>query len=481
MSLKGRALALEQSAAENTGLMASASAGGIGVVRAAGGAGGAAVELTLAPQVGRHVRTVVSDQVNRQLTLLKKQVQHFVSINDLALMVASQPVRARNELKSACAQAFSLKDWAGVSEAEKLALIGRLLDEVFGFGPLEPLLNDETVTEVMVNGPSKVFFERQGVISQSDVTFANAAQLRALIDRVLGPLGRRVDEASPMVSARLPEGHRVNVVMPPLALEGPYVTIRKFTSRVLRLSDLQESGSFDAQVAQFFKWAVLARKSIAVSGGTGSGKTTLLNALSCELPKSERIVTIEDSAELRFFEHPHVVRLEARQASAEGTGEVTIRDLVINALRMRPDRIVVGECRGEEAIDMLQAMTTGHDGSLTTLHANSSKDAIARLTTMVRYGLDLPVDVIEANIASAFDVVVQTARSLDGKRYVSELAEFAFDVGARRCVVRQLYVRNTPESAGKWVAVPAWLEAANWLGATHEEVNLWKQQLCMGA
>lgn len=299
---------------------------------------------------------------------------------------------------------------------------------------------------------------------------------------MLGPLGRRVDEASPMANARLPQGHRVHVIIPPLAVDGPVLTIRKFASRVMTLGDMMETGSFGATVGSCLTWAVRARKSIAVSGGTGSGKTTLLNALSCVLPRDERIVTIEDSAELRFLEHPHVVRLEARPRSVEGTGEVTIRDLVINALRMRPDRIVVGECRGAEAIDMLQAMNTGHDGSLTTLHANSPSDVVSRLTTMVRYAADLPVDVIESNVASAFDAVVQTARSLDGARFVSEVAELSYDRGRRACQVRTLYRRERSEAEGRWRAAPRWIDELPTLRvASGEEVAAWRRACCLAA
>lgn len=279
-----------------------------------------------------------------------------------------------------------------------------------------------------------------------------------------------------MVNARLPEGHRVHVIIPPLALDGPVMTVRKFAKRVMTLGDMVERGSFDERMRTFLVWAVRARKSIAVSGGTGSGKTTLLNALSCELSPEERIITIEDSAELRFLEHPHVVRLEARPRNAEGTGEVTIRDLVTNALRMRPDRIVVGECRGAEALDMLQAMNTGHDGSLTTLHANSPTDVVARLTTMVRYAVDLPVDVIESNVASAFDLIVQTARSLDGTRFVSELAELAYDREKRCCRVRVLYRHEPSEREGRWRAFPGWLDGLSDAGiAADGEVEQWKR------
>lgn len=301
------------------------------------------------------------------LARLKEDVRLFVSVDDIAALMAFEPARARSELLGACRQAFALPVWQGADALRRSRLSEQLIDEVFGFGPLQPLLADPTITEIMVNGPGDVFFERQGRLMRSDRAFSSQAQLRALIDRVLGPLGRRVDESSPMVNARMPEGHRVHVVIPPLAPDGPIVTIRKFTQRVITLQEMERFGSIDGHLRRFLEWAVLARKNVVVAGGTGSGKTTLLNALSCCIPAGERIVTIEDTAELRFLEHPHVVRLEARPRNAEGAGEVTIRELVINALRMRPDRIVVGECRGAEAVDMLTAMNTGHDGSLTTL------------------------------------------------------------------------------------------------------------------
>lgn len=418
----------------------------------------------------------------RDLETLKAQVHALVPVDDIAAMIRENPGRARNELKSACRRAFDDPAWAALSDERRRGLIDELLDATFGFGPLEALLADGTVTEIMVNGPRDVYFERDGRLHRSDQSFADEGQVRALIDRVLGPLGRRIDEASPLVNARLPEGHRVHAVIPPLALDGPVLTIRKFAQRVMTLEDMEAAGSMDGTMLRCLTWAVRARKSIAVSGGTGSGKTTLLNALSCVLPEGERIITIEDSAELRFFEHAHVVRLEARPRNAEGTGEVTIRDLVINALRMRPDRIVVGECRGPEALDMLQAMTTGHDGSMTTLHANSPADAVARLTTMVRYAVDLPVDVIEANVASAFDLVVQTARALDGSRFVSEAAEFSFDENRRRCMVTPLFRRSITQQRGTWARAPSWMDGLAELGiADHEEVGIWKRRCSLPA
>ena len=406
---------------------------------------------------------------------LRQQVHALMSVDELALMSAENPERARNEVRSACRRAFEDAFWAHVDGVTRESLTNSLIDIVFGFGAIEELLDDEAITEIMVNGPSSVYFERDGRLIATDLAFGSEADLRALIDRILGPVGRRIDEASPMVNARLPQGHRVNVVVPPIAPDGPLVTIRKFTEHVITLEEMVESGSVEPSVRLFLTWAVRARKSIAVVGGTGSGKTTLLNALSCKIPHDERIVTIEDSAELRFFEHPHVARLEARPRNAEGAGEVTIRDLVANALRMRPDRIVVGECRGAEALDMLQAMNTGHDGSLTTLHANSPAESIARLETMVRYEADLPIDVIEANIASAIDLVVQTRRALDGSRRVTDIVTLSYDRDSGRCLTHPVYAWGLCDEAGAWQDAPAWIDGLVERGlAEAEEVEEWK-------
>lgn len=408
------------------------------------------------------------------LEKLRQELRAAVSVDQLARLAQENPERARNEVRSACRRIFEGDEWAYVDGLVRDKLVVQLLDAIFGFGVLEDLIADEGITEVIVNGPDRIFYERDGAIVQTGRRFADPSELRALIDRILGPLGRRIDEASPIVNARLPQGHRVNAVVPPIAIDGPYVTIRKFTRHVITLAEMEESGSIEHEVRVLLAWAVRARKSIAVVGGTGSGKTTLLNALSCEIPEGERIVTIEDSAELRFLTHPDVARLEARPQNAEGTGEVTIRQLVINALRMRPDRIVVGECRGEEALDMLTAMNTGHEGSLTTLHANSPADSVSRLTTMVRYVAELPVDVIEANIASAIDLVVQTQRGLDGKRRVSELVAFEFDSERGRCLTRALYRRPLAAGDGTWLEAPAWLDAVAERGiADAEEVASW--------
>ena len=414
--------------------------------------------------------------------LLKEQVRAIASPDDIAALMVKDRDRARNELRSACRRAFEHEVWGALPAEDRAELASRLIDEVLGFGPLEQLLSDDAVTEVLVNGPSAVFYERGGTLHRSEIAFADGDQLRSLIDRILGPLGRRVDESSPIADARLPEGHRVHVVLPPVAIDGASVSIRKFAREALALSDLVANESIERSVRDLFECAVRTRRSIVVSGGTGSGKTTLLNALSCALPPAERIVTIEDSAELRFTSHPHVVRLEARPRNAEGQGEVTIRDLVISALRMRPDRIVVGECRGAEALDMLQAMNTGHDGSMTTLHANSAADVVARLTTLVRYAVDLPVDVVEANIASAFSLVVQTARSMSGARFVSEIAEPAFDRATRECRMKPLYRRADGAPRGRWVGLPAWAQGVVDLGEEGEsEVAPWKRSTSCAA
>jgi septum site-determining protein MinD len=306
---------------------------------------------------------------------------------------------------------------------ERKRLVKEILDEALGLGPLEELLRDPDVTEIMVNGIDHVYAERKGKIVLTGKSFLTEDQLRAIIERIVTPLGRRIDEKSPMVDARLEDGSRVNAIIRPLAIDGPSLTIRKFSKTPFGVPDLIRFGTFTPQMAQFFEAAVLARQNILISGGTGSGKTTFLNVLSGYIPDDERIVTIEDSAELQLPQE-HVVRLEARPANIEGEGAVTIRDLVRNALRMRPDRIVVGECRGGEALDMLQAMNTGHDGSLTTVHANTPRDALSRLETMsLMAGLDLPSRAIREQISSAINLVFQQTRLSDGSRRVTHVAE----------------------------------------------------------
>ncbi len=411
---------------------------------------------------------------------LRRQVQSIITADEIAAIMAVNPKRAENEVRMACETVFNRDPWLAGEAEERQKLVKALLDSVFGFGPLESMLADDSVTEIMVNASNTLFIERKGKLERQPEAFADDEQVRALIDRIIGPLGRRIDESSPMVNARLPQGHRVHAVIPPIAIDGPMLTIRKFREHIISIEEMVQLGSFDNDMATFFTWAVKSRKNLAVSGGTGSGKTTLLNALSCKISPDERIITIEDSAELRFQEHPHVIRLEARPINAEGVGEVTIRDLVINSLRMRPDRIVVGECRGPEALDMLQAMNTGHDGSLTTLHANSPADAVMRLSTMVRYSGDLPIDVIESQIASALDCIIQTARAPDGRRFVSEVVEVARGQKGMPVVLNKLFTWDFFTGKGRWVAVPSWIDQIVVLGlCTEQEVEEWKRSICL--
>ncbi|HXA28650.1 MAG TPA: CpaF family protein [Candidatus Angelobacter sp.] len=310
-----------------------------------------------------------------------------------------------------------------ISRQDKQRLVDHLVNDVLGLGPLEQLLADPDVTEVMINGPKNIYVEQRGRITRSAVTFESTDQLMQVIDRIVSSIGRRVDESSPMVDARLKDGSRVNVIIPPLALTGPTVTIRKFSKDPLQISDLLKYGSVTQDMVDFLHSCVAARMNVVVSGGTGSGKTTTLNILSGFIPNDERIVTIEDAAELQLRQE-HVVTLETRPANVEGRGRIAIRELVINSLRMRPDRIVVGECRGGEALDMLQAMNTGHDGSLTTVHANSPHDALSRLETMVLMaGAELPSRAIREQISSAINIIVQQSRLRDGTRKVVSIAE----------------------------------------------------------
>ncbi len=310
-----------------------------------------------------------------------------------------------------------------LSRSERERLFEGIAAEILGFGPIEVLLSDESVSEIMVNGPNKVFVERKGKLTLTNVTFESNEHVMKVIDRIVSPLGRRIDESSPYVDARLPDGSRVNAIVPPLALNGPTLTIRKFEKDPLTIDDLVRFGSISSETAEFLKACVKARLNIIVSGGTGSGKTTLLNVLSSFIPGDERIITVENAAELQLRQE-HVVTLESRPPNIEGKGEVTIQDLVINTLRMRPDRVVVGECRGGETLDMLQAMNTGHDGSLTTAHANSPRDMLSRLETMcLMAGMDLPVRAIREQIASAVDLIIQQQRLRDGSRRVINITE----------------------------------------------------------
>jgi pilus assembly protein CpaF len=310
-----------------------------------------------------------------------------------------------------------------LSRPERARLFEQIAAEILGFGPLQPLLEDDTITEIMVNGPKNVYVERKGKLHRVPVTFENNDHVMRIIDRIVAPLGRRIDESSPYVDARLQDGSRVNAVIPPISLVGPTLTIRKFSKNPITVEQLIQFGSISPEAIQFLKACVEARLNILISGGTGSGKTTLLNVMSGFIPGDERIITIENAAELQLRQE-HVVTLESRPPNIEGRGEITIRDLVINSLRMRPERIIVGECRGGETLDMLQAMNTGHDGSMTTAHANSPRDALARVETMcLMAGMDLPVRAIREQVASAIDLICQQERMRDGTRKVTTVTE----------------------------------------------------------
>ena len=312
-----------------------------------------------------------------------------------------------------------------LSEAERHQIVASVKDDVIGYGPMESLLANPEISEVMVNGTDAIYIEERGKLVLSEARFMSEDHLRRVIERICAEVGRRIDESSPMVDARLPDGSRVNAIIPPLAAKGSVLTIRKFPEKALTMMDLIDKGSLTVETADFLEGCVLGRLNVVVSGGTGTGKTTMLNLLSGYIPADERIITIEDSMELRLQQR-HVISLEARQANAEGRGAVTIRDLVKNSLRMRPDRIVIGECRGGEALDMLQAMNTGHEGSLTTAHANTPRDMLSRLETMVLMGeLDLPVRAIRDQIAGAVDLIVQLTRLKDGRRAVTRISEVA--------------------------------------------------------
>ncbi|MBK9711116.1 MAG: CpaF family protein [Kouleothrix sp.] len=310
-----------------------------------------------------------------------------------------------------------------LTRSERARMFESIAADILGFGPLETLLNDPEISEIMVNGPRNIYIERKGKLQRSDVIFNNDEHVMRVIDRIISPLGRRCDESSPMVDARLPDGSRVNAVIRPISLVGPCLSIRKFKKEGITIEDMIRFGTLTREMAEFLSACVRARLNVVVSGGTGSGKTTTLNALSSFIPEDERIITVENAAELQLRQD-HVVTLESRPPNVEGKGEISIRDLVINCLRMRPERIVVGECRGGEALEMLQAMNTGHDGSMTTLHANSSRDAIARIETMVLMaGMDLPVRAIREQVASAINLIVQQARLKDGTRKIINITE----------------------------------------------------------
>ena len=333
-----------------------------------------------------------------------------------------------------------------VGKADKYLLRKEIRDEMLGYGPIQDLINDATISEIMVNSPNQIYVERKGRLEKTDIAFDDEAHVRRIIDRIVSPLGRHIDDASPMVDARLPDGSRVNAVIPPISLKGASLTIRKFSKTPLTMTKLIEYGTLSDTMAKFLEAAVLGRMNILISGGTGSGKTTLLNVLSSYIPEDERIITIEDAAELKLMQ-THVVSMEARPEGIDGTGEITIRDMVRNSLRMRPDRIVVGEVRGAEALDMLQAMNTGHDGSLTTAHANSPRDAVSRIETMaLMSGMDIPVIAVRQQCAGAFNLIVQQARFRDGSRKVTSISEVTGMVGDM--ITLQEIFKYAPPKAG---------------------------------
>ena len=374
------------------------------------------------PDDPRDLRAAAQDEHDALSARVHERLVQDLDIQALDDLPATRALRSRAGRRPRRALRGRARTWPG---AAKQDLVDEVVDELLGFGPLQPLLNDPDISEIMVNAPTDIYYERSGVLYMSSVRFRDTEHIRRIAERIVAPLGRHVDEASPMVDARLPDGSRVNVVIPPVAVHSPTITIRKFRSDRFDMNDLVRIGSITAEAAAFLRASVTSKVNIVISGGTGSGKTTLLNALSAFIPVQERIVTIEDPIEIQLRQ-PHVVTLEARPRSIEGKGEVAQRDLVRNSLRMRPDRIIVGEVRGAEAFDMLQAMNTGHEGSITTVHANTPRDALSRIENMVMMaGFDLPARAIREQIASALHLVVQIARMPDGSRRVTTITEVA--------------------------------------------------------
>ena len=376
----------------------------------------------LAPTIANHNAVQLTErqvQYNQMKVRIHQQLVERLDVQNLRTL-PHETVRSevRVLIKELCQSEKGL-----INSAEQERLMDEVMDETFGLGPLETLLKDPQISDILVNKWDRVYCERKGRIELSEVRFRDNAHLRQIIDRIVGVVGRRIDETSPMVDARLTDGSRVNAIIPPLALDGPAMSIRRFGSKPMQLEDLIRAGAFPPAVMDFLAAAVQARCNVLISGGTGSGKTTLLNCLSRYIPTDERVITIEDAAELQL-QQPHVVRLETRPANIEGRGEVSQRDLVKNCLRMRPDRVIIGECRSAEALDMLQAMNTGHDGSMTTVHANNTRDAIQRLEVMVAMaGFDIPMRALRQQVSSAIQIVVQASRLTGGKRKVTRVTE----------------------------------------------------------
>jgi pilus assembly protein CpaF len=359
-----------------------------------------------------------------ELEWKRRIYDRLLKVADLTMLAALEERQARLQIREITQRLFT-EEAAPLALPQRQLLARRIEDEVLGLGPLEPLLHDPTVSDILVNGANSVYVERRGKLEQTTIRFNDDAHLMNIIDRIVSAVGRRIDESSPMVDARLADGSRVNAIIPPLAVDGPMLSIRRFAVERLGIDDLLRLGTLTEPVAAVLKAVVLGRLNVVISGGTGAGKTTMLNVLSAFIPPTERIVTIEDSAELQM-QQPHVVRLESRPPNIEGIGEVTQRELLRNSLRMRPDRIVVGEVRGAEALDMLQAMNTGHDGSLTTVHANTPRDALGRIETMVSMtGISIPIHALRAQIASAVNIVLQVQRGEDGRRRLVSLQEIS--------------------------------------------------------
>jgi pilus assembly protein CpaF len=370
---------------------------------------------------------MISDLTEPEVSPLEAQWKQLVlprvlGTLDLSMIAVIDEKRARVQIRDVANRLIN-EEAAPLSVIQRRHVVRQIEDEVMGLGPLEPLLADPSVSDILVNGPNNIYVERSGKLQRTAVRFNDDAHLLNIIDRIVSKVGRRIDESTPMVDARLKDGSRVNAIIPPLAIDGPVLSIRRFRKDALNIDDLVRYGSLNPALVGLLRAIVMARLNVMISGGTGSGKTTLLNAMSAFIPERERIVTIEDSAELQL-QQPHVVRLETRQVNVEGRGQITQRDLVRNSLRMRPDRIVVGEVRGGEALDMLQAMNTGHDGSLTTIHANSSRDALSRVETMVAMtGITFPISALRNQIASAIDVIIHMERQEDGCRRIISVQE----------------------------------------------------------
>ena len=380
------------------------------------------MQTTAPAEGGAPTGTLRRDPVIDEL----RQRIHHTLIDDLGPILYDKRLgeddlrkKVHDQLHAALAQ-----ERAPLSAADKAQLIQDVSDDILGYGPIDPLLRDDNVSEIMVNGPNKVYVERGGKLEKdTGITFVDETHLRRIIDKIVGQIGRRIDESNPLCDARLPDGSRVNAVIHPLAIDGPFLTIRKFSADPLQIDDLIRFGTLNAHAARFLQACIVGKLNVVVSGGTGTGKTTTLNVLSSFIPSDERIVTVEDAKELQLHQD-HVLSLESRPANIEGRGEITIRDLVRNTLRMRPDRIVVGECRGGEALDMLQAMNTGHDGSLTTIHANTPRDTLSRMETLTLLaGFDLPIRAIREQIASAVNLIVQLSRLRDGTRRITHITE----------------------------------------------------------